>query len=217
MTGGHYYYRVQWMGKWRYGAGLLPALFFTLVSSILMRQIHYNIFNFLTHFHHLLNEGIPMPIQIGAQIPFLIVTYAAIGFIIVMSEALSDDSVFSLLMMSTVWEADLYYAVFCKQEASKKYFAWFFYLYHFLPYAYYIRFNGQFWFIPFLFHWFLLQVSTVYTIYSLCIMSNSASKLLRSECNVVSALRHSFSLYHSITYTTTASSLWEILYKGTVL
>ena len=41
-----------------------------------------------------------------------------------MSEALSDDSMFSLLMMSTVWEADQYYAVFCKQEASKKYFAW---------------------------------------------------------------------------------------------
>ena len=37
----------------------------------------------------------------------------------------------------------------------------FFYLYHFLPYAYYIRFNGQFWFIPFLFHWLLLQVSGI--------------------------------------------------------
>lgn len=28
MTGNQYYYKVQWMGKWRYGAGLLPALFF---------------------------------------------------------------------------------------------------------------------------------------------------------------------------------------------
>jgi len=28
LTGGHYYYKVQWMGKWRYLAGLLPALFF---------------------------------------------------------------------------------------------------------------------------------------------------------------------------------------------
>ena len=33
----------------------------------------------LAHFHHLLNQGIPMPIQTGAQIPFLVVTYATIG------------------------------------------------------------------------------------------------------------------------------------------
>ncbi|CAI8025541.1 Membralin [Geodia barretti] len=80
VTGSHYYYRVQWMGKWRYIAGLLPTFFFTLVASVLLRQIHYHGFKFLTHFHHLLNEGIPMPIQTGAQVPFLIITYAAIGF-----------------------------------------------------------------------------------------------------------------------------------------
>lgn len=34
---------------------------------------------FSAHFHHLLNEGVPMPIQTGAQVPFLIITYAAIG------------------------------------------------------------------------------------------------------------------------------------------
>ena len=28
LTGSLYYYKVQWMGKWRYGAGILPALFF---------------------------------------------------------------------------------------------------------------------------------------------------------------------------------------------
>ena len=36
-------------------------------------------FIFTAHFHHLLNEGIPMPLQIGAQLPFLIITYAGIG------------------------------------------------------------------------------------------------------------------------------------------
>ena len=98
------------------------------------------------------------------------------GLVIVMSEALSDDSVFSLLMVCTVWEVDQFYSLYCKQITSKLYLPWFvqcdnyslhfivtifrfFFLYHFLPYAYYIRFNGQFWFIPFLFHWFLLQVS----------------------------------------------------------
>ncbi len=34
----------------------------------------------------------------------------------------------------------------------------FFFLYHFLPYAYFVRFNGQFWFLPFLFHWLMTQV-----------------------------------------------------------
>ncbi len=28
LTGSQYYYKVQWMGKWRYLAGLLPAMFF---------------------------------------------------------------------------------------------------------------------------------------------------------------------------------------------
>lgn len=32
LTGSHYYYRIQWMGKWRYIAGLLPALFFVSIS-----------------------------------------------------------------------------------------------------------------------------------------------------------------------------------------
>ena len=35
--------------------------------------------HFSAHFQHLLNQGVPMPVHIGAQIPFLIVTYAAIG------------------------------------------------------------------------------------------------------------------------------------------
>ena len=76
MTGNHYYYKVQWMGKWRYGAGILPALLFvsvlsaairvvcnyflvfllllflylfqTLVASVLLRQIHYHIFKFFS-------------------------------------------------------------------------------------------------------------------------------------------------------------------------
>ncbi len=71
LSGSQYYYRVQWMGRWRYGAGILPALFFvstdrldstdllfilcyvllllqTLVASVLLRQIHYHIFKFLS-------------------------------------------------------------------------------------------------------------------------------------------------------------------------
>ena len=72
LTGSHYYYRVQWMGKWRYIAGILPALFFvslyipliimisayfcafslqTLVASVLLRQIHYHVFKFLSELY----------------------------------------------------------------------------------------------------------------------------------------------------------------------
>ena len=84
-----------------------------------------------------------MPIHTGAQIPFLIVTYATIGecsasmrvislnsgppvvgLVIVMSEALSDDSIFSFLMVGTVWEVDQFYSVFCKQATSKVYLPW---------------------------------------------------------------------------------------------
>ena len=45
-----------------------------------------------------------------------------LGLVIVMSEALGDDSVFSLLMVSTVWEADQFYAVFCRHKISRAYF-----------------------------------------------------------------------------------------------
>ena len=48
----------------------------------------------------------------------------AAGLIIVMSEALSDDSVFSLLMVATVWEVDQFYAVYCRNRASKMFFPW---------------------------------------------------------------------------------------------
>lgn len=46
------------------------------------------------------------------------------GLIIVMSEALSDDSMFSLLMVATVWEVDQFYAIYCRHQTSKMYFPW---------------------------------------------------------------------------------------------
>lgn len=39
-----------------------------------------------------------------------------------MSEALGDDGMFSLLMTATVWEADQFFAVFCRHKISKTYF-----------------------------------------------------------------------------------------------
>jgi len=47
MSGNQYYYRVQWMGRWRYGAGILPALFFvslctwTTLTFLLMKEPCY--------------------------------------------------------------------------------------------------------------------------------------------------------------------------------
>lgn len=41
-----------------------------------------------------------------------------------MGEALGDDSVFSLLMVGTVWEVDQFYSIYCKQETSKTYLPW---------------------------------------------------------------------------------------------
>lgn len=48
--------------------------------------------------------------------------YFAVGLVIVMSEALGDDSLFSLMMVATVWEADQFYAVFCRHRLSKIFF-----------------------------------------------------------------------------------------------
>lgn len=38
-----------------------------------------NVYTSAAHFNHLLNQGVPIPIQTGAQIPFLVITYATIG------------------------------------------------------------------------------------------------------------------------------------------
>ena len=46
----------------------------------------------------------------------------SLGLVIVMSEAMGDDSLFSLLMVATVWEADQFYAVFCKHQVSRIFF-----------------------------------------------------------------------------------------------
>ncbi len=44
-----------------------------------------------------------------------------LGLVIVMSEVLNDDSVFSLLMVGTVWQVDQFYSVYCKQKISRDY------------------------------------------------------------------------------------------------
>lgn len=47
-----------------------------------------------------------------------------VGLVIVMSESLSDDSVFSLLMVGTVWQIDQFYSIYCKQKSSKMFLPW---------------------------------------------------------------------------------------------
>ena len=56
---------------------------------------------------------------------YVVISSFTSGLIIVMSEALSDDSLFSILMVFTVWEADQFYAIFCKQDISKQFFPWY--------------------------------------------------------------------------------------------
>ena len=83
------------------------------------------------------------------------------GLVVVMSEMLTDGGFFCLLMLGTVWQADQYFAIFCNSRAAKKYWPRFFYLYHFIPYAFYIRLNGNYWLFPFIAHWLLLFVSDI--------------------------------------------------------
>ena len=58
-------------------------------------------------------------------INFKLYVFVLEGLVIVMSEVLGDDSVFSLLMVGTVWHVDQFYSVYCKQQVSKVYLPWY--------------------------------------------------------------------------------------------
>ncbi|XP_065904120.1 membralin-like isoform X2 [Dysidea avara] len=161
VSGSYYWFRFQMASSVRYLLGVLPTIFFTLLVSTYVRQCHFHFFKLLYYVRNVFFDGTVSPVH-AHQVSLLLITYASVGLVVVICEALDDSGLFCLMMLLVVVEADHFYAVFCRSTSSKKYWPRFFFLYHFLPYAYYTRFHGQFVMLAFIAHWLLIQHSMLY-------------------------------------------------------
>lgn len=78
-----------------------------------------------------------------------------------MSEFFNDTST-AFYIILIVWIADQYDAICCHTSITKKHWLKFFYLYHFLFYAYHYRFNGQYSNLALVASWLFIQHSMFY-------------------------------------------------------
>lgn len=79
----------------------------------------------------------------------------------IMSEFFNDTST-AFYIILIVWIADQYDAICCHTSITKKHWLRFFYLYHFLFYAYHYRFNGQYSNLALVASWLFIQHSMFY-------------------------------------------------------
>ena len=93
--------------------------------------------------------------------PLLTVILALVGMEAIMSEFFNDTTT-AFYVILIVWAADQYDALCCHTSASRRHWLKFFYLYHFLFYAYDYRFNGQYSSLALLTSWLFIQHSMIY-------------------------------------------------------
>jgi len=86
---------------------------------------------------------------------------ALVGMEAIMSEFFNDTST-AFYVILIVWIADQYDSVCCHTNVTRTYWVRFFYLYHFVFYAYHYRFNGQYGGLALLTSWSFIQHSMVY-------------------------------------------------------
>lgn len=140
VTGEHFRFVNFWMGKTAYVPAVVCMLIFTVIVSMLLRYAHHQIFIFIVDLLQMLefNMSITFPTA-----PLLTVILALVGIEAIMSEFFNDTST-AFYVILIVWMADQYDAICCHTPITKRHWLKFFYLYHFVFYAYHYRFNGQY-------------------------------------------------------------------------
>ena len=93
--------------------------------------------------------------------PLLTVILALVGMEAIMSEFFNDTTT-AFYVILTVWAADQYDAMCCHTLITRRHWLKFFYLYHFLFYAYDYRFNGQYSSLALLTSWLFIQHSMIF-------------------------------------------------------
>ncbi|GFR06109.1 membralin [Trichonephila clavata] len=150
------------INNWTNDKSLFTAAFimiiFTLTISTLLRHSHHQIFIVVANFFDVVWPRNFLPTS-GA--PVLTVILALVGMEAVMSDFFHDRSI-ALHIIVIVWFADLYDAVCCQSALSKRHWYKFFYLYHFLFYAYNYKFSGVYWPLTLLTSWLFTFHSMVF-------------------------------------------------------
>ncbi|GFT24219.1 membralin [Trichonephila clavipes] len=164
------------INNWTNDKSLFTAAFimiiFTLTISTLLRHSHHQIFIVVGYWMHHIISSLerrsnffdviwPRNFLPTSGAPVLTVILALVGMEAVMSDFFHDRSI-ALHIIVIVWFADLYDAVCCQSALSKRHWYKFFYLYHFLFYAYNYKFSGVYWPLTLLTSWLFTFHSMVF-------------------------------------------------------
>ncbi|KAL1238896.1 Membralin [Trichinella spiralis] len=157
VTGEQYRFVTMWMSRSSYISAFLTMLTFTFSISALLRFSHQQFFVFIINVFQLFELNAAF-VQVA---PLISVILGLVGMEAVMSEFFNDTNIaFCVILM--IWFADQYDFICCTSPLSRRYWPRFFYLYHFVFYAYYSRFNGQFCGLVLLTTWALTLHSMLY-------------------------------------------------------
>uniref|UniRef100_T1KWC2 Membralin n=1 Tax=Tetranychus urticae TaxID=32264 RepID=T1KWC2_TETUR len=158
VTGEHYRFVNIWMTRTAYFPALFIMLVFTLSISMLLRYSHHQIFVFVAELLQMVELNIRATFPFA---PLLTVILALIGMEAIMSEFFNDTTT-AFYVILIVWAADQYDAMCCHTLITRRHWLKFFYLYHFLFYAYDYRFAGQYSSLALLTSWLFIQHSMVF-------------------------------------------------------
>jgi len=158
VTGDHYKF-VSWgIGRGSYVISLLLMFLFTVSISTLLRYCHQQVFYFIIRMLQMMDRNVVFAFPIA---PLFTVVLSLVGMETIMSEYFNDTTT-SFYIILIVWAVDQFDTICCHTTISQKYWLRFFYLYHFIFYAYHYRFNGQYSSLALAATWFLIQHSMLY-------------------------------------------------------
>ncbi|XP_066932012.1 membralin-like [Clytia hemisphaerica] len=158
MTGEHYKFVPWGIGRSSYFISLLLMFLFTISISTLLRYCHQQVFFFIIHVLRMMDMNVVLAFPIA---PLFTVILSLVGMETIMSEYFNDTTI-SFYIILIVWAVDQFDSICCHTTTSQKYWLRFFYLYHFIFYAYHYRFNGQYSSLALAATWFLIQHSMLY-------------------------------------------------------
>nr|XP_047123601.1 membralin isoform X2 [Hydra vulgaris] len=158
VTGENYKFVPSSIGKGSYLISFVLMFLFTIAISMLLRYCHQQVFYFIVNMLQVMNMN---ALIIFPLAPLMAVILSLVGLETIMAEFFHDTSItFYIILM--VWTVDQFDTICCHTVISQKYWLRFFYLYHFVFYAYYYRFNGQFDMLALAASWFMIQHSMLF-------------------------------------------------------
>ncbi|KAF8777802.1 Membralin like protein [Argiope bruennichi] len=148
----------NWVNDRSFFTAGFVMIVFTLTISALLRHSHHQIFVVVANIFDAVWPRNFIPTS-GA--PVLTVILALVGMEAVMSDFFHDRTI-ALHIIVVVWFADIYDAVCCQSPLSKRHWYKFFYLYHFLFYAYNYKFLGVYWRLSLTVSWLFIFHSMIF-------------------------------------------------------